>query len=213
MASRRVSPRPRTAAETLEHPARPPRRCLAAPVGASGRVSLAAALLCLLAAACARTTLQSSVADTHGGTKPTEEMDFWDGIVATPAVSNRDAIHSLMLHFGQRAQGEKSDWDTERAAAAKRGWVEADADLSPNETARVGMIARVVCMEAGIAGGATMRVVGPTGRYAVKELNSMGWLPDMVPSQSISGPQLIAVLSRAEDRLAGRKDTGPKEDM
>jgi hypothetical protein len=167
----------------------------------------------LLAAACSRTTLQSSVADVHGGTKPTEEMDFWDGIAVTPAVSNRDAIHALMLSFVPKARGERSDWETELKGAEQRGWISADDATKPNETARVGMIARVVCKETDIRGGATMRVFGPVERYALKELNHMGWLPEMTSSQSISGAQLIALLSKAEDRRRGREDGGPKEDM
>jgi len=167
----------------------------------------------LLAAACARTTLQSSVADTHGGAKPTEELDFWDGIAVQRAVSNRDAIHALLLSYGSQAKGAGSDWDTELKAAQQRGWVAADADPKPNETARVGMIARIVCMEAKIKGGATMQLLGPSERYAVKELNYMGWLPDMSSGQSMSGGQMLAVLSRAEEHASGRKDTGPKEDM
>jgi len=172
-------------------------------------------LLCgaLLAAACARTTLQASVADTNGGIKPTEEMDFWDGLAAEPAVSNRDAIHALLLSFGGKAKGEGSDWTTEMKEAHQRGWAKGSEELKPNETARVGMVARAVCQEARIKGGATMRVFGPRERYAVKELNYMGWLPDMTPSQSISGAELIAVLSRAEERLSGKEDTGPKEGM
>jgi hypothetical protein len=163
----------------------------------------------LLAAACARTTLQSSVADKYGGAKPNEEMDFWDGLAVQPAVSNRDAIHALCLSFG----GAPGAYAEELKVAKERGWVADDADLAANETARVGMVARAVCLQADIKGGATMRVFGPVERYAVKELNYMQWLPDMTPSHTISGGQLIAVLSKAEDRIRGRKDEGPKEDM
>lgn len=166
----------------------------------------------LLVAACARTTLQSSVADVHGGTKPTEEMDFWDGLAVQPAVSNRDAIHALMLSFVRRARAEQVDWQIELKDAERRGWISAGDAVKANETARVGMVARVVCMEANIRGGATMRVLGPVERYAVKELNFQGWLRDMTPGQSISGAELIAVLSKAEDQRKGA-GTGPKEDM
>ncbi len=171
------------------------------------------AICALLAAACARSTLQSSVVDKHGGTKPTEEMDFWDGLAAQPALCNHDAVHALLLSFGGQAKGAKSDWATELKAAQQRGWFKEDADLKPEETARVGMIARVVCIEAKIKGGATMRLLGPDERYAVKELNYMRWLPDMSPGQSISGGQLLAVLSKAEDRIRGTGKKGPKEDM
>jgi hypothetical protein len=57
-----------------------------------------------------------------------------------------------------------------------------------------------------------MRVFGPVERYAVKELNFKGWLRDMTPGQSISGAELIAVLSKAEDHKKGAS-TSPKEDM
>jgi hypothetical protein len=169
------------------------------------------ALLCcaLLAAGCARTTLKASVADAHAGTEPTVEMDFWDGLLAAPQVSNRDAIHALVLSFG----GAPGGWAPELKVAKERGWVKENEDLQPNETARVGMIARAVCIEAKIKGGLTMRVFGPSERYAVHELNAMGWLPGLTPSQSIPGPQLFAVLSKAEDRMAGKTGRGPKEDM
>jgi hypothetical protein len=140
-------------------------------------------------------------------------MDFWDGLAVQRAVSNRDAIHALLISFGGRAQGAGSDWMTELKEARQRGWVEADAELVPNETARVGMVARAVCMEAKIKGGATMRAFGPVERYAVKELNYMGWLPDMTSGQSLSGAQMIAVLSKAEDRIRGTEKTGPKEGL
>jgi hypothetical protein len=171
--------------------------------------SRAAFLALLLVAACARSTLQSSIADTHGGTKPTEEMDFWDGVAVAPAVSNRDVIHALLLSYGKQAQGASSDWATELKAARQRDWVSAD-DLHPSETARVGLVARVVCIEAGIKGGATMRLLGPTERYAVKELNYMGWLNDMTTGQTLSGAQLIAILSKAEERIVAKADPGPE---
>ena len=74
----------------------------------------------LLAAACARTTLQSSVADKYGGTKPTEEMDFWDGLAVQPAVSNRDAIHALCLSFGGAAGSAAM---LRRASTGRPQWI------------------------------------------------------------------------------------------
>jgi hypothetical protein len=168
---------------------------------------LAAALLGLLLAGCARTSLQASVADKHGGPGEMAEMDFWDGLAVEPAVSNRDVLHALLLSFG----GADKTYALELAAAKRRGWT--DEDLPANETARVGLVARAVCLQADLKGGLTMRVFGPAGRYAVKELNHRKWLPDMTSGQSISGAQLIAVLSRAEEHLRGTATRGPKEDL
>jgi len=125
-------------------------------------------------------------------------------------VSNHDALHALLLSFG--GKDRPKDFAGRLKAARKRGWIREGENLPPNETARVGWIARAICMEAGVEGGVTMRVVGPTERYAVRELNYMGWLPGMSGQQSISGGQLLAVLGSAEDYRAGRADK-PKEDL
>jgi hypothetical protein len=166
-------------------------------------------LVLLLFGACARATLQGSVADDHGGAGATAEMDFWDGLASVPQVSNHDALHALLLSFGG---GAEEGYEAQVAAARKRGWVAADEELPRNETARVGWIAKAVCIEAGIEGGLTMRVLGPKERYAVMELNYLGWLPDLSTRQSVSGGQLVALLCRAEDHRTGASDM-PKEDL
>jgi len=168
------------------------------------------ALLLLFLAACARTTLQASVVDEHGGTDEFAEMDFWDGLAEADLVSNHDALHALLLYYGDA--GASSDFPSRLAAARERGWVDPERPLPENETARVGWIARAVCLEAGIEGGLTMRVFGPSERYSLRELNYLGWLPNMSRHQAVSGPQLIALLSRAEDYVAGSPKV-PREDL
>jgi hypothetical protein len=147
------------------------------------------------------------VADEHGGTGEFAEMDFWDGLATARAVSNHDALHALLLSFAAPTEG---GFAARLAEAKKRGWVE--EDLVANETAKVGWIARAVCIEAGIKGGLTMRVAGPAPRYAVRELNYREWLPNMSPDQAISGMQLISLLSSVEDERKGGPDV-PREDL
>jgi hypothetical protein len=169
-------------------------------MGSRTRQLLLLVLLVAPAAACARGTLASSVVDAHGGGGDTAEMDFWDGLAAQRAVSNDDALHALLLSFGGAA--ESTDFAARQKAARARGWIGAGKDLTRNETARVGMIAKAVCIEAKIRGGLTMHVFGPSERYAVQELNYLKWLPAMSTNQAISGAQLIALLSQVEDHLA-----------
>ena len=161
-----------------------------------------ALLLVFLALACQRTTLSGSVADSLGGGDETAEMDFWDGLAEVRAISNNDALHALLLSL----RGESApDYPGRLALARERGWVSADAQLPANETARAGAVARAVCLEAGIRGGLTMRTFGPSGRYALRELNYRGWLPDMSASQALSGLQLISLLSEAEDHAETKR--------
>lgn len=150
----------------------------------------------LLLAACARTTMKTSATERHGGVDAMAEMDFWDALTASKAVTNDEALHALLLGFGGAGA---ADHAARVAEARKREWISRKRDLPANETAAVGWIARAVCREAGIRGGVTMRLFGTGERYAVNELNHKGWLPRMSPNQSLSGMQLIALLSAVED--------------
>jgi hypothetical protein len=161
-----------------------------------------AILVLLLSVACSRTTLSGSVVDEHRGGDEFSEMDFWDGLTEVRAVSNNDALHALLLSLrGQSAP----DYPGRLQEARRRGWVKADDPMPANETARVGMVARAVCIEANIRGGLTMRVFGTSERYAMNELNDRGWLPDMSASQALSGLQLISLLSETEDYVEAQR--------
>ncbi|NJN14256.1 MAG: hypothetical protein HC813_00940 [Planctomycetes bacterium] len=169
--------------------------------------SVALLTLALFAAACTRTTLQGSAAQEHGGEDDFARMDFWDAISTDRAVSNTDAVHALSLHYGLPAPGDDA---TRLKMARDRGWMPEKASWEGNTTARVGFVARAICVESGIRGGLTMRLVGTRERYAVNELNYRGWLPGMSPEQALSGLQLIALLSKAEDAASGGPDV-PRE--
>lgn len=171
---------------------------------------MASRLLLLLAllAACGRTTMQASVVDAHGERDEFAEMDFWDGLAETRAVTNHDALHALMLSFELPGA---DNFAARLAAAKERRWIA--KDLAANETARVGWIAKAVCLEAGIQGGLTMRLLGARERYALKELNHRGWLPNMSTNQAISGLQLITLLTKVEDAQAGGPDLPREEDL
>ncbi len=165
-------------------------------------------LLCVLAA-CTRTTLKRSAVDEFGGGDDFAKMDFWDEISTHRAVTNDDALHALALQY---SLPPAADHDGRVGMARTRGWVAADAELSGPETARAGWIALAVCRESGVKGGLTMRVFGPSERYALNELNYRGWLPGMSAEQALSGLQLIALLSKAEDAASRRPDE-PREDF
>jgi len=159
------------------------------------------ALLFLLAAAsCARTKVEHAHSVKHAGSDEFAEMDFWDGVAKERAICNRDALHALILSFTDKAAKDDAD---AVAQARERGWISAKEQLVPLETARVGWIAKAVCIETAIKGGVTMRVFGPRERYAVNELNYRRWLANMTPNQAVSGIQLVTLLGFAEDHITG----------
>ncbi|MGQ0614950.1 MAG: hypothetical protein ACT4PV_14540 [Planctomycetaceae bacterium] len=160
--------------------------------------------------ACARTTLKGSAADAAADPRPATELDFWDAVAEQKAVSNHDALRALLLLAEKGAAAR--DFQGCLAIARERGWIGADASLVANETAEAGWIARAVCLELGIKGGLTMRLAGAHPRYALKELIHMGMMPPKTRRQSISGLELIALMSRAEDYQKGA-GTAPRGDI
>ncbi len=172
------------------------------------RSRLGPLLLLLLAVACARTTLKSSVAAEHGGTDEFAELDFWEGISEAKLVTNQDALHAMLLSVEQAQAG--ADYTAEVRRARERGWVKESWNKPANETAQTGLIARAICIEYDIEGGVTMRVLGPRPRYAVHQLTWLGLLPTRGTKEALSGLELIALLSNVED-FATADDTKPED--
>lgn len=166
-------------------------------------------LLVPLLAACTRTTLTASAVDANASRDEFVEMDFWDSVAEQRAVTNHDALHALLLTF---ATGNYEDYGARLAAAKERGWIKSDQQPAANETARVGWIARAVCIEGGIKGGLTMRIFGKGERYATQELNYRGWLPSMTPNQAVSGQRLMTLLNEVED-LAEKDPKRPRKEV
>jgi hypothetical protein len=164
------------------------------------RSSLLLAALVVVLGACARTTMKGSVADRHGAAGETAELDFWDELSRQRAVTNHDALHALLLMAGKPGQRGFSE---KLRLAEERGWLPSGSGLQPNETAEAGWIARAVCLELGIDGGLSMRVTRSHPRYALRELIDRGMLPELSTRQSVTGLQLIALVSEAEDVRVG----------
>ncbi|MBI1849392.1 MAG: hypothetical protein HYR85_03505 [Planctomycetes bacterium] len=172
---------------------------------------MAAIVVVACGGGCARTLVQHSSADAHTRLDATSELDFWDELAQAPAVSNRDALHAIALEYKLLGTGAEPNFESELRLARERNWVSGSDELVSSETASVGWIARAVCLESGIDGGLTMRLVGPVPRYAVRELAYLGFIPQTSEWQPISGLRLIALLSKAERRAAPESTTEPTE--
>lgn len=168
---------------------------LASPTAAAALLALAAFAG---AAGCSRTTLERSVVDDRFG----DEQAFWTDLETRRVVTNNDALHGFFI----TADGADPNptYEDRLAAARERGWI-TDAfqpDSHPaNESATVGELSVVACRIADIKGGLTMRLLGPTPRYAAKELVYMEILPDRADNQSMSGLEFIDFVARVQDRI------------
>lgn len=190
-------------------------------------LSAGALALALLPTGCTRTLLESSVADAHGGVDATSELDFWDELAMCSAVSNRDALHAMLLTFdllsdtaaesedqeGEAAQPDSpAGFEAELQIARQRGWFANDDEPMANETAQAGWIARAICLEAGIEGGVNMRLFGPIPRYALRELEWEGLMDTKSQNQALSGLELMATIGRVQDRRTGLVSV-PRQDF
>jgi hypothetical protein len=167
-----------------------PRRRL--PGRAAARASLAAALAALLLAACERSRVEESAVEKFP--RGTQELDFLDTLSRQVVVTNGDALHGL-IGFADGAD-LSTTYEGRVQVAKRRGWLPADWDRPAEESAQVGWMAVAGCRILGIRGGLTMRLTGPTPRYATKELVFMDVLPLRTENQALSGQEFVDYLNR-----------------
>ena len=133
-----------------------------------------------------------------------DQLDFVERLRDLDIVSNADALHALLLFAGDaRSTGA---WDDEVSAARDRGWLAPDVELTPEESAAVGMIMTAIERISDLGLGAAGLFVGESawspgsvvGIAATKRGRRLGLLPDRSSNQALSGAELLALLRRAE---------------
>jgi hypothetical protein len=158
------------------------------------RRAIAAALACVAlgCAACERSRVEDSAIDRFPASK--DELDFLEALDKQVVVTNDDALHGLLMF----ADGTDLSTSFEgRVEVAKRKeWIPSSWDRPADESAQVGWMSVAACRVLNIKGGLTMRLTGPTPRYATKELVFMEVLPLRTENQSLSGKEFVDFLNR-----------------
>ena len=72
-------------------------------------------------------------------------------------------------------------------------------DKGADEAVERGTLAAAIVRFLNIKGGLTMRLMGPTPRYATKELEYVGVYPPSSPNQTFSGTEFVGIIGRVED--------------
>ena len=71
---------------------------------------------------------------------------------------------------------------------------------------RTGTLSRGLVVIMKVRGGVWLTALGPNPRYATRELLDMGVLPPGATEwQAVSGPELLGIMGRAQDVIAGHK--------
>lgn len=146
-----------------------------------------------------------------------DQLDFFDSLQTQPIVSNADAVHALLL-FGDPDHPAVGSWETELAEARELGWFGSAESIDPNTSARVGMIAGAIAgisgLDLGVVGLLTGGKAGESSTLreaaATRRARRLSLIPPRSSEQALSGPELLALLRRAEayEAFRARRPTG-----
>lgn len=158
----------------------------------AGRAWFTACAMLLVAGGCDRQMAQSSVTDRYP--RPEQELDHAESLESTSVVTNNDMLHGFIVFVS----GE-DPWTTyaQRVVDARgRGWVPETWREPANESAAVGRMASIASHIVDIRGGLSFMLLGPTPRYALRELIYQDILPPRTENQSLSGLEFTDFLNR-----------------
>lgn len=169
---------------------------VAAPALAPGFARLAAvvgaAVLALALGACERARVTDSAVVRFPSAS--QELEFIDALNEQVVVTNDDALHGLIV-FADGAD-LSPDYESRVRIARDKGWLHRTWKSPGDESATIGWMAVAGCKIVNVKGGLTMRLLGPTPRYATRELVFMGVLPMRTDNQSLSGAEFVDYLNR-----------------
>jgi len=127
------------------------------------------------------------------------QMNFWHSLNDKKLISNDEAFHGMMLFYCQVDHANGYDDRVNRFKAD--GFLPDNFAGAANEAVTRGRLASILAQMLKVKGGVMMRLVGPTPRYALKELIALNIFPKSSAQQVLKGAQFIEIVGRAEDYL------------
>ena len=161
-------------------------------------LQLAAALFAgVVGSGCRTSTAAQPLAPEMAGSEPEAQMEFWHALPQRRVASNDEAFHALLLFID--GADPARDYDARVAAMRERKMLPPAFNGTAGQAVKRGTLAVALARALEVKGGLTMRLFGPTPRYAVRELQYVGLFPQSSPQQTFSGPELLGIIARAED--------------
>ena len=165
-----------------------------------GRSTCSAALfglILLFAAGCQTARVERPLTVELGGNDPEEQLEFWHRLAEQPVTSNDDAFHGLLLFLD--GEDPADDYAGRVRALRRRGMLPKGFEQPPEQAVERGTLAVALLKALDIEGGLMLRLLGPTPRYAVRELVYLGLYPQSSPQQTFSGTEYLGIIGKAED--------------
>ena len=112
--------------------------------------------------------------------------------------SNDEAFHAVLLYIDGADPAE--DYPGRLEVMKEQGLLPAGFDKPADHAVTVGTMAMVMARALEIKGGLTMRIFGPSPRYALNELLHLQMFPlGSSTNQAVSGSEVLSVIGKMED--------------
>lgn len=171
-------------------------------------ITLASLLLSVTLCGCARTVVSDPLITTYPVDDSSSELAYWHSLPSRSAVSNDEGLHGLILLSD--TEDTTGSYEARVALAKQRRWLGEGFEEEANLAMQRGTLARAVAVICNVRGGVMMQLVGPTPRYATRELVAMGMIPEgSSENQSITGLEYMSVITQAQDYLNSRTQGAP----
>jgi hypothetical protein len=167
--------------------------------------AIISALLALSGTGCQSAKVSDPLTASIGGNDPGEQVEFWHRLAERPVTSNDEAFHGLLLFLDD--QDPAKDYAGRVAELKRRKMLPGGFDAPATEAVERGTLAVALVRALDIHGGVMMRLLGPTPRYATKELQFTEVFPPSSSKQTFSGSEFLGIISRAEN-YQERRATG-----
>jgi hypothetical protein len=164
-------------------------------------------VLAVMLAGCSSPRVAEPLTQTLGKDDPDTQLEFWHRLGERPMTSNDDAFHGLLLYLDGKDANQ--DYAGRVAELKRRKIIPAGFDRPADEALQRGTLAMAILKVTNVRGGVMATALGPTPRYATRELVYVGLYPPSSPNQTFSGSEYVGIIGRLEDYQRGNPADKP----
>lgn len=160
---------------------------------------------------CQSVRVREPLTNTTAGNSSRQQLDFWHGLADRPIVCNDEAFHGLLLFFD--GSDPAATYAARVEALRQRKMLPAGFNAPVDEAVSRGTLAVALVHGLKMEGGWALTLLGPTPRYATRELVYRGVYPASSPWQTLTGNELVGIMGKAEDFQRGDLEGQPAVDI
>jgi hypothetical protein len=145
------------------------------------------------------------------GSDEDAQINFWHAMTEEAVTTNDQAFHGLLLYAD--GKDDTGDYAARVANLKSRKMLPNGFDEPATAAVRRGTLAVAIMRVLNHRGGVTTTLLGPTPRYAVRELTFLNVYPPSTPNQSFSGNEFVGIIGRVEDFQRGNPENASADVM